>query len=147
MGKPKQQVKSLTEWGSIEDRELEVERRYATSPKTLEAWGLDRLQQCRDSKSGNLCQVISDVSYIPITLFPTGDKKDTTVRKNIDQIASDAVDEELAFMEEKRDRNRKLLFIGIIAAMLTLGVLILIFLQVKSGGGGVNIPMPKLPQL
>jgi len=122
VGKHRQQVKVLTEWDSIEDRHLEVGGLYAISPKTFEVWGMNRLQQVKDPKTGAFAQVISDISYKPITLFPDEDKKkkDTTVGKNIDSVALDAAYDELATLQDKHDNDKTTKYLGIIACIMTL---------------------------
>ncbi len=142
LGKRRQPVKVLTEEGGIADAVLGVGGRYASSPKSLEAWGLNRLQQVKDKVTGKYVQFISEVSYNPLVLWPGG-KEDKSVKANINTIASQAVDDELAFVDERSRKNSMTLYLGIIAGMLTLGLLIFIYMQM-SQHGGVSLPGIKL---
>ena len=138
-GKRKQQVKVLTEDSGIVDAELNVERRYATSPKSMEAWGLNRIQQVKDKITGKYVQFISEISYNPLTLWPSSDKKeDKSVKHNINEIAGEAVDDELAYIDERKRKNSMLVILGIIASLLTLVVCALVYMQVSKGGGGIH---------
>jgi len=131
LGKHLQQVKVLTEWDSIEDRQLEVGGLYAISPKTFEVWGTNRLQQAKDPETGQFAQVISDISYKPITLFPVEEdgkkKKDSTITKNIEAIALEAGFDELAILKDKQGSNNIDKYLGIIALVFA-AVLTVLFL-------------------
>lgn len=137
-GKRKQLVKVLTEDNGAVEAELNVERRYATLPKSFEAWGINRIQQVKDKETNEFIQFISEISYVPLTLWPSKDAvKDAgkSVKANIDAIASEAVDDELAFIDERKHKHKALVYLGIIAVTLGLTIAIIIFMTVSKGGG------------
>lgn len=122
MGKQQQQVKVLTAWGSIEDEYRDIGGLYAISPKTFEVWGTNRLQQAKDPNTGLFAQVICDISYKPIALFPDHEtnKKGLSVDKNIDAVALEAAFDELAILQDKHNNDRTTKYLGIIACIMTL---------------------------
>jgi len=132
--KGKIRVKIFTEDNGVSDGELEVNHRHATSPRDLAAWGLSRTQQVIDRATGAYCQFISTVSYQPLRLFPG--LSDENESKNIDEIAAEAVDDELAYVDERKRKGRLTLYVGIIAVIFAIIVSIGAYIVISRGGPG-----------
>lgn len=134
MGKYRQQVKMLTQHDSIEDRYLDVGDLYAVAPQTFEFWGLDSLQQAKDPETGNFAQVISDISAFPITIFRDREvKKDNAVKRNINAIALEAAYNVLAYIRDRKQHDKLMKYLGIIATILTVALAAMYVLKVSGG--------------
>src|SRR4030043_93435 len=133
----RQDVCILTETGDIVDMRLETdsEEGYVASPDTLEAWELDFNQQCVDEKSGRYCQVISDRNKKPLKIFKN---RPTLSGSTTETIASRKEDEELAFLNAHREKNKMLLWVGIIAALLAVVISIVVLVQLNRPSGTVG---------
>lgn len=123
----RQDVLILTETNSIVDDRLNAEIGYAMSPDTVEAWALDSNQQAIDEETGNIVQVICERTYEPLIVFDLESQSGkSVVGKNVEAIASQKEDEEMAFMEQKKSRINMLLWIGIIATIFSLTISIIV---------------------
>lgn len=132
----RQPVLTLTETNSVVDDRLEIpptDAGYAESPDTVEAWALDANQQALNDK-GEYVQVICERDFEPIRVFNlnNGHKSNVAVR-NVETIASQKHDEELAFMEEKKSKNSQMLWLGIIAAIVALTFALVVLISMKGG--------------
>lgn len=124
----RQDVLLLTETGDIADGKLDAAEGYVASPDTLEAWELDFSQQCKDVKTGRMCQVISERHKKPLSVFKN---RPTLIGSSTDVIASRMQDRELAFMNSHREKNKMLLWVGIIAALLAVVISIVVLVRLN----------------
>lgn len=138
---PQQLVKVFTEFNTVEDEKLEIDRRYMANDKAMEAWALNQAQQVENRK-GEYVQYICENDCEPLELWPEKDKQDKGKidRNEIDAIQSEAVDEELAFIDKRKKKNRQLVFIGIIACMMFLTLSIIVLILVTRSDSGIQIP-------
>lgn len=138
----RQDVCILTETGDIVDQRLELdsEEGYVASPDTLEAWELDFNQQCINIKNGRFCQVISNRHKKPLKIFKN---RQVLQGSTTDVLASRKEDEELAFMNTRREKNKMLLWAGIIAVLfaVVISIVVLVQLQKKPEPAVYSIPI------
>lgn len=125
----RQDVLLLTETGDIDGFKLEAESAYIVSPDTVEAWELDYNQQVIHEKSGRNIQVISERDKKPLRVYRF---RPTLEGQSTDVIASRTQDEELAFMNTVRAKNRMLTWVGIIAALFAVVISIVVLAQLKN---------------
>jgi hypothetical protein len=139
----RQDVCILSETGDIDDMRLELdsEEGYVASPDTLEAWELDFNQQCIDAKTGRFVQIISNRHRKPLKIFK---ERSTLKGSTTDTIASRKQDEELAFMNALREKNKMLLWVGIIAALFAVVISIVVLVTLKRTPEGVAEYIPLL---
>lgn len=136
----RQDVLILTETNSVVGQKLKAEVAYAVSPDTVEAWALDANQQAIAEKSKRFVQVICERTYKPVPVFNLNEKDDGTVGKNVNTIAQQKEDEELAFVEQHEAKDRRLVWVGIIVLILalTLGAIVLN----RMGGANLSCSSP-----
>lgn len=144
MGKRRQRrqdVLILTETNSAAESQLEAEVGYAVSPSTFEAWGLNSDQQAEDDNSGGFIQVVSERSFIPVQVFnlDKGKKNIKILGDNVNAIAAQKEDEELMFLERRRDNDRRFLWLSIIALILA-AILAVIIMSNMEGGMSCGSP-------
>lgn len=120
----RQDVLLLTETGDMIDGKLDVEdgSNHVASPDTLQAWELDYGQQCKDRR-GRFCQVISDRSKKPLQVYK---ERHVLKGQSTEVIASQKQDEELAFLNTYKERNKMILWVGIIAALIAVVISIVV---------------------
>src|SRR4030043_1025989 len=142
----RQDVCILTETGDIVDMRLETdsEEGYVASPDTLEAWELDFNQQCVDEKSGRYCQVISDRNKKPLKIFKN---RPTLSGSTTETIASRKEDEELAFLNTHKEKNKMLLWVGIIAALFAVVISIVVLVQLQKSNKSTQLLFPLISAL
>lgn len=121
--KPKQDICLLLETNEVEDQRLYAETLHAESPDTAEGWLLDSSQMCRDEKTGRYMQFVSSRYGSPIKIYRGRNGRKSPV--NIEDVSSQTEDQEMVFIDEKQNRDGRLLWMGIITAMLTLTVCII----------------------
>ncbi len=126
----RQDVCILTETGDIVDFRLETdsEEAYVASPDTLEAWELDFNQQCIDQKNGRYIQIISDRHKKPLKIFKN---RPTLSGSTTDTISSRKEDEELAFLNSRKEKNKMVLWVGIIAALIAVVISIVVLVNMN----------------
>lgn len=121
--KPKQDVCLLLETNEVEDQRLDAETLHAENPETAEGWLLDSSQMCRDERTGRYIQFVSSRYGSPIKIYRNRNGRKDQVK--IDEISSQTEDQEMVFIDEKQNKDGRLLWIGIITALLTLTVCII----------------------
>jgi hypothetical protein len=134
----RQDVKLLTELGDIVGLEFETEPGYIVSSDTVEAWHQDYNQQTKDEKRGRVFQVISERSKNPLKIFQ---ERKPVKGQTTEVIASQTQDSELAFMNSKREKNKMLIWVGIIAALLAVVISIVVLVKLKSSGNHTVTPV------
>jgi Txe/YoeB family toxin of Txe-Axe toxin-antitoxin module len=124
-----QDVLLIERTGDIADLTLDTELGYIASHDTLEAWEQDHNQQCKDSRTQKFVQVISDISKTPLMIFtnrPPLEGQSTNV------IASRKQDEELAYMNSRKQKNSMVLWVGIAAALFAISITIAVYMKMKT---------------
>ena len=129
----RQDVCILTESNSVDDAKLDSGVVHAEDPDSAVAWLLDSQQQFKDEYNGRWHQVISDLSFKPIVIFDSIADKRGTVDKNITTISKQTEDEEMVFLDRRKSKDGRLLWLGICLAMLTLTVCIVVLLNMQGG--------------
>lgn len=124
----RQDVLLLMEIGDIVGFSLPTEPGYIVSADTLEAWGQDLNQQARDSRSNKSFQVISERQKRPLKIFK---KKPSISEDNIDNIAKTKQDEELEFLNRRREKNRMFIWLAVITALFAVIISIVVLVQLK----------------
>lgn len=119
----------LSETNSVGDERLESGTTHAESPDTAEAWGLDSNQQCQDEKTGKYIQFISSLSCDPVRIY----KNTPVILANVSLISSQTEDQEMVYTDEGRNKDGRLLWIGVSVAMLTLTICIVFLLILMKG--------------
>jgi hypothetical protein len=125
----RQDVLLLTELGDIVGLEFETEPGYIVSSDTVEAWHQDYNQQIKDERKGRVFQIISERSKNPLIIFH---ERKPVKGQTTEVIASQTQDSELAFMNAKREKNKMLIWISIIAALLAVVISIVVLVKLKS---------------
>jgi hypothetical protein len=134
----RQDVLLLTELGDIVGLEFETEPGYIVSSDTVEAWHQDYNQQIKDERKGKVFQVISERSKNPLIIFH---ERKPVKGQTTEVIASQTQDSELAFMNSKREKNKMLIWVGIIAALLAVVISIVVLVQLKNKHVSSTIPV------
>ena len=93
---------------------------------TVEAWGLDAKQQCIDEKSGRYVQFISSLSCDPIQIYETNPSEPA----DLCLLSSQTEDQEMTYTDYGKQKDSRLLWIGISLGMLTLTVCLVVLLKV-----------------
>ena len=122
----------LDETNSVDDIKLDGAIAHAESYDTQSAWGLDSEQQAMDEETGKFFQFISLRSYIPLKIFRSnGHSEVQIVGDNVSTIAAQTEDQEMFSVDEKKEKDSRLLWVGICLAMLTLTVCVLALVSMK----------------
>lgn len=116
----------------------ELEPGYIVSLDTLEAWEQDINQQCQDEKDRNI-QVISELQKKPLRIFK---KKPVNSGPSTNILASRRQDEELSFMNQRKEKNKTLTWIAVIVAMLTVTLSALALWKFRSGMEATALAIP-----
>lgn len=122
-----QDVCNLTETNSVDDGKLDAFVAHAESIKETAAWELNSFQQAIDEKTGRYIQFISDRSFRPLQIY----RNPISATGNISTIAGQTEDQEMVFLEEGRKRDGRMLWIGIILAMLTLCFCLAVYMKMR----------------
>ena len=125
----RQDICLLAETNSVSDERLDAGTLHAESPDTAEAWVLDSKQQCKDKKTGRYIQFVSSMNCKPIKIYRNLTQKDI----DTSLISSQTEDQELTWVDYGRNKDGRLLWIGICLAMLTLTICIVVLMKVKGG--------------
>jgi len=137
----RQDVLLLTETSDMVDGRFNSEEgsRHVASPDSLQAWELDFSQQFKDPKSGRFVQVISDRSKKPLKVFKL---RSELSGQSTDVIASQKQDEELAFLNTYHEKNKMIVWVGIIAALfaVVISVVVLLIMQNRNDPQIVLLP-------
>lgn len=131
MGKSRprrQDVVILTEANSVDDVRIDADVVHAEAPEVLKAWALNSLQQAKDEYTGRYVQVVSERSYKPIQIYRS--KGSDVVGSTVAHVASETEDEEMTFLEERKGKDGRLLWIGIITGLLVLTFCIIVLVVV-----------------
>jgi hypothetical protein len=91
---------------------LDAYKSHIESIKTLEAWGLNSRQQCKDEVSGKYLQFVDAKSFKPIKIYE-GQDGDKGVESDVSTIASETEDEEMTLLDNEQHKNGMLLWLGI----------------------------------
>lgn len=132
--KGKVNVCLLAGTNSAKDDVIDAGTLHAQNYDTAEAWTLNANQQCKDEKSGEYIQFIGSSHCDPIRIYRnhgSQDEDDT----NLSALSSDTEDKEMAFLDRGKEKDSRLLWIGICAAMLTLTVCIIALIVIQHNVG------------
>lgn len=125
----KQNVVMIFGNGEVAEMALEADEDYIVDPGNIMAWERDFNQQFKDPSNGKFYQVISTRNKKPLRIFK---ERQAISGSSTDSIASRKQDEELTIMDSRKEHNKGLLWIGIIAAMMTLIVIIIASLVARN---------------
>lgn len=129
----------LDETNSAANISLETGVGCAEDLKNIRSWILDSRQQARDEITGKTFQVICLRSYKPIVIYQ-GDNKDadSVAAQALKVISSQTEDEEMVFLEEKQNKDGRMLWLGIVMAFLALILGIVVLWKIHSSQGPVT---------
>jgi hypothetical protein len=119
----------LTQTNIVMDDRLDAGVSHVESPDTAEGWLLYSNQMAIDEKTGRYVQFVSGRHGSPIKIYRSN--LDTSV--DITEIASETEDQEMVWLDELQNKDGRVLWAGIIAAMLTLTVCIIALIQITGG--------------
>lgn len=135
----------LTEDGRILDLSMKVVKGYVVEDKTLEAWGLFPDLLVPDRETGKPCLIISERDLTPMALGKAR-VKHTIATAQIEKIAEQSADADIAKQEAKSFKNKIADALGTIAIIFAITVCIIVIFGLISTGklhlpgvGGVKI--------
>lgn len=134
-GNPKQDT-LLILGGDMIPLKLIADGDCIAAPEDLQAWESDFSQQFIDRKTGRFVQVISDLNKKPIRVFKD---RPSIKGRATDVISSRKQDEELAFLNTHKEKNRALTWVGIIAVLFALVISIVVLVQLRKGNESAAI--------
>ena len=126
----KMNVAILTERLGVEETRLDCDTLHIESPDTIEAWELDPYQLSRDEKKGNNLQVVSERNKKPLKVFRD---RPAIAGRAIETIAGQKFDEEMTIIQERKQKQSMLLWIGIITAIIAVTIGIIVLVNMKGG--------------
>lgn len=129
----------------MEDDSLEIVEsgRYGTNERLCEAWALNGVKQRIERSTGRPVQILTAWDCNPIELSDDGGAADIGI-KEIDAIAARVTDAALVWFEEQKRKHTLLLWVGIIAVIMTLAVVIPVAFGIMHGQVHIPVPTPKL---
>jgi hypothetical protein len=109
---------------SIVDDQLEIveDKGYAANDRLTSAWGIDEQNQTFDPTSRMPIQLVSAWSATPVRLFGSDNIKIT--KDNINAVAARVVDEEISWEDDRKRKRTAILWLSIIAFILTVTLVV-----------------------
>jgi hypothetical protein len=123
----KQFVRIVTETSDVVDKKFGADIGYVTSPDDVTAWGLNRTQQAKDLQTGRYIQLLSERNAKPIKVFRNSGSDNDIVGCDIETIARQGEDRAQQESERDRPKDGRILWIGIIATMITIAFLLVLW--------------------
>lgn len=106
----------LSETQSVKDIRLNAGVLHAESPDTSEAWALDARQQVKDKATDEYIQFVANTHYKPIKIYSR--LESSVAAPSV--IAALEEDKEMTFIDQGRNKDGRLIWIGVALAALTL---------------------------
>lgn len=95
--------------------------------KNNRAWELAYTQQCIDERSGDAVQVISEIDQTPIKIYRS--RPDLQSDASLD-LFNRKVKEGLSTVEHSKNSNSMMLWLGIVAALITIAITAVVLVKV-----------------
>jgi len=143
----RQRVVVLTEINSVDEFKLDAYPLHAESPETAEGWLLNARQQCMDDKTGEFLQFISPLSGKPLKIYKSDGKNSDNKKEDIDDniaiIAALTEDKEMVFLDQGKNKDGRLLWLGIALSGIILILLIAVLMVLKHNNAKIiTVPPP-----
>lgn len=121
------QTKVFSEINSVIDKKLEVDVGGAVDFDELREWAIDSNQQAIDERTGEYVQFFSERSYKPVQIY--SDYDISFIGQNVEAIAAQTEDEELTSVANRKTKDSRLLWMGIIAALFAVVISIVVLVN------------------
>lgn len=126
----KQDVLLLTAKGDAVEARMDVLPDCIIDYKELMAWDLDYNQQYIDEYTGKSVQVISELDYSPLKIFPNRPSKPSDP---INDLFKRKVKEALSQINEHKKKTNITLWLGIVLLLFAIVITALIFIGITRG--------------
>lgn len=111
---------------------LATDMKEERSGEMVRAWNIDTSNQIFNPRTQSYEQVISEMDATPIQMFGPEPRKAS--KESINAIAAQVTDDEINYVLSGKKITRHLKWVGIVAVVLAVVIMIMIFFKIKQAG-------------